>query len=138
MLRSLLSPRAVRIAGFLVLAALLLPVETQAQDTAAPADSTVAQVLEDPVDDQRVTLRGVLLEKLSTEKYTFSDETGQIRVEIENDEFPDIEVHPETRIEISGELETAFMRQPEIDVEQLIILLKPSDPSSSDPLSHDS
>lgn len=123
------------LAGLVLIAALMIPTDAYAQYTgpgAAPADSTVQQVLQDPQDDQDVTLRGYLLEKLSSEKYTFSDDTGQIRVEIENDDFPDPEIGPDTHIEISGEVETAFMRQPEIDVEQLKVLNDASEtPSTS-------
>ena len=103
---------------------LVLPRPSVAQDTASESapDSTVAQVLVDPEDDQQVVLRGSILEQLSTEKYMFSDDTGQIRVDIERDDFPDMEFTPNMQIEISGEVETAFMRQPEIDVKTLTVL----------------
>jgi len=103
---------------------LVLPRPSVAQDTASESapDSTVAQVLVDPEDDQQVVLRGSILEQLSTEKYMFSDDTGQIRVDIERDDFPDMEFTPNMQIKISGEVETAFMRQPEIDVETLTVL----------------
>lgn len=133
-LSSLFFRAATCVAGLLMVAALTLSVDAHAQYTGpgtAPADSTVQQVLQDPQDDQDVTLRGYLLEKLSSEKYMFSDDTGQIRVEIEDDEFPNLDIGPDTRIEISGEVETAFMRQPEIDVEQLRILDDASETVSS-------
>ncbi|PEN11481.1 hypothetical protein CRI94_15730 [Longibacter salinarum] len=111
----------------LLVALLILPGSVLAQYTgpgASPSPSTVAQVLEDPQDDQQVTLRGTILEQLSTEKYMFSDETGQIRIEIESDDFPKHEIGADTRIEISGEVENSFMRRPEIDVENITILPK--------------
>jgi len=43
-------------------------------------------------------------------------------IKIERDDFPDMECAPNMQIEISGEVEMAFMRQPEIDVETLTVL----------------
>jgi len=111
---------------------LMLPTAATAQFMAATTQftgadsgdtlSAVAQVLDDPTDDRRERLRGPILEQVSFKKYTFSDASGQIRVEIEAEVFPEGEVMSETRIEIVGEVETAFMPQPEVDVEQLTIL----------------
>lgn len=120
------TPRTLVYVGLVFLvAALMVSGPAVAQSTSAgavPPDTTVAQVLADPEDDQKVMLRGSILEQLSTEKYMFSDNTGQIRVEIEKDDFPDMEFRPNMQIEISGEVETAFMRRPEIDVETLTVL----------------
>lgn len=90
-----------------------------------PADAsltTVAAVLDAPDDDRTVTLRGEILEQLSSDKYTFSDETGQIRVEIDPDDVPGVTITIGLRVRITGEIETAFMRQPEIDVDALTVL----------------
>lgn len=89
---------------------------------AAEAPTTVQAVLDNPQDDQTVTLRGVLLEKLSHEKYAFSDDSGQIRVEIDAEVFPPQRITPDTLIEIYGEIEKDFLRDPEIDVERLTVV----------------
>lgn len=77
---------------------------------------TVAAILKNPVDDQEVLLRGVLLKKVGNEKYMFSDGTGEIRVEIEVEDFPAQKIDANTRVEIRGEVEKDFLETPEIDV----------------------
>ncbi len=81
-----------------------------------PAES-VAQILTNPRDGQRVVLRGYLIKQVSTEKYMFSDGTGEIRAEIDAEDFRGLMVDAKTRIEIIGEVEKDFLESPEIDVE---------------------
>jgi len=102
---------------------LTLATLTAAQPTASNGDlTTIAQILDDPEDDRDVRIRGQILEQVSTEKYAFSDETGQIRIEIDEDVLPGRDIRIGMRLEIRGEIETAFLRQPEIDVEHLVLL----------------
>lgn len=88
----------------------------------APAPSNVADILKDGQDDQNVTLRGHLVEKVGKEKYIFADESGKIRVDIDHDDFPNAAVDEKTMIEITGEIEKDFMESPEIDVDTLTIV----------------
>jgi uncharacterized protein (TIGR00156 family) len=81
------------------------------------AAATVAEILKNPVDDQVVVLRGHLLKKVGNEKYIFSDGTGEIRVEIEAEDFPIQKIDAKTTIVIRGEVESEFLESPEIDVE---------------------
>lgn len=83
--------------------------------------TTVQAVREASKDDQIVTLRGHILEKVGDEKYAFSDETGQIRIEIDDEVFQQ-RITPEMEIEIYGEVEDDFLQSPEIDVERLTIV----------------
>lgn len=82
----------------------------------------VKAVLENSVDDQYVVLRGSLTSQVSSEKYMFSDGTGEIRVEIDEDIFPRHRIGPETVVEIYGEVEKDFMMSPEIDVDRVLII----------------
>ena len=84
--------------------------------------STVRAVLDNPQDDQTVTLRGRLLEQVGNEKYAFVDDTGQIRVEIDNDVFPKQRITSEMTVEIYGEVEKDFLQSPEVDVERLTVV----------------
>ncbi|MBX3651838.1 MAG: NirD/YgiW/YdeI family stress tolerance protein [Burkholderiales bacterium] len=88
--------------------------------TAMPG--SVAEVLKDPVDDRKVLLRGKLLKKVSSDKYLFSDGTGEIRVEIDDDLLRGIRVSETSVIEIYGEIEKDFMRDPEIDVKRIAVI----------------
>lgn len=81
------------------------------------APLSIVDILKSPIDDQEVVLRGVLLKKVGKEKYIFSDGTGEIRVEIEAEDFPAQKLDDKARVEISGEVEKDFLETPEIDVE---------------------
>ncbi|MDL2285916.1 NirD/YgiW/YdeI family stress tolerance protein [Desulfococcaceae bacterium OttesenSCG-928-F15] len=87
-----------------------------------PSTKTVADILKNPVDDEDVILQGKILRKLKKDKYIFSDGTGEIRVEIDREEFRGQRVTDTTLVEIAGEVEKDFMESPEIDVERLTII----------------
>ena len=82
---------------------------------------TVASIKKNPIDDMRVVLQGNLLEKVSYEKYTFSDGTGEIVVEIDEEKFRGIQVDPNTKIEIQGEVDF-YGGTPQIEVDWFRIL----------------
>src|SRR5262245_56034759 len=91
--------------------------------TQKPA-TTIAEVLKDPIDDQAVVLKGHLTKKVGKEKYMFADGTGEIRVEIDDKDFPAQKVDEKTRIEIRGDVEKDFMESPEIDVDAITPIAK--------------
>ncbi len=66
---------------------------------------TVASIKMNPIDDMDVVLQGSLLNKISHEKYSFSDGTGEITVEIDDEDFGGKQVDPNTRIEIHGDVD---------------------------------
>ena len=84
---------------------------------------SVADILKKPVDDQDVVLSGFITKKVGKEKYMFSDGTGEIRVEIEAEDFPAQKIDAKTRVEIRGEVETDFLQSPEIDVKRIRIAM---------------
>ncbi len=86
---------------------------------ARPVARTVADILRDPVDDQKVELTGTLLEQTGRETFLFSDDSGRITVEIDADDFPVQPVGPQVRVHLSGEVETRVLREPRVDVEVL-------------------
>ncbi|MCC6713743.1 MAG: NirD/YgiW/YdeI family stress tolerance protein [Gammaproteobacteria bacterium] len=95
---------------------------------AQSAANNVKAVLDNPVDDQYVVLRGNLTSQVTREKYMFTDGSGQIRVEIDEDVFPRHRIGPETVVEIYGEVENDFMQSPEIDVDRVVIIDAPAAP----------
>jgi uncharacterized protein (TIGR00156 family) len=92
-----------------------------ATQQAAPAlVRSVAEVLAKPVNDQNVELTGTLVRQLGRETYLFRDATGEIQVEIDREDFPGGQpVSENTRVLISGEVDTRVLKAPEIDVETL-------------------
>lgn len=114
-----------RVSPFLVFALIGVLISAHAEyvgPSLAKSPSTVAEILKNPIDDQEVSLQGKLLKKLSSDKYLFSDGTGEIIVEIDNDDFPDQKVFENTVVQISGEIEKDFLVTPEIDVKRLTIV----------------
>ena len=90
------------------------------QPPSATVLRTVAEVLAKPVDEQPVHLTGTLVRQTGRETFMFRDATGEIQVEIDREDFPPGQpVAPDTVVVIEGEVDTRFMRKPEIDVETL-------------------
>lgn len=83
----------------------------------AQIESSVAEILKNPVDDLRVVLRGYLLKQVGHEKYLFSDGTGQIRVEIDREDFRGVPVNEKSKVELIGEIEKGYLISPEVDVD---------------------
>lgn len=69
-------------------------------------------------DDVNVTLRGTIQQNAGDEIYIFTDNTGSINVEIDDDVWNGVQVNPQDIVEISGEIDKSG-NQVEIDVEQI-------------------
>ncbi|MDO5290432.1 MAG: NirD/YgiW/YdeI family stress tolerance protein [Pseudomonadota bacterium] len=106
-------------------AALLAAAPALAQYTGPTAQAvatSVQAILDKPVDDQRVSLRGKVLRQVKGDKYIFSDGKAEIRVEIDQHLLPATPFNADTLVEITGEVEKDFMESPEIDVDTLRLL----------------
>lgn len=86
------------------------------------AITTVADVMKNAADDQEVTLRGRITKKLKKERYEFQDNTGTVRMEIDDKYFHNIRVTDKTLVEVYGEVEKDFARPLEIDVKRLTVI----------------
>ncbi|GAB3511181.1 YgiW/YdeI family stress tolerance OB fold protein [Pseudoxanthomonas daejeonensis] len=107
----------------LSLSVLSLSLPATAQFTgpsASPQASTVAAVGNARVGSD-VTLTGNVVGHLRDEYFTFRDETGEIRVEIENKTWQGRKVGPEDKVRITGEIERGFGGR-YIDVQTLEVL----------------
>ena len=82
----------------------------------------VAEILKNPVDDTRVTLRGKIINRISNDMYQFTDGTGTINVEIDEEDFAGQRVDANTQVEIWGKVDKDLMRAPEIDVKRLTVI----------------
>ena len=68
--------------------------------------STVTAVaVADLPDDSGVRLVGFIVEAIGSSKYRFRDDTGEVVVEIDRDAWRGLEVTPEMRVEIVGEVD---------------------------------
>lgn len=83
---------------------------------------SIESILKKPIDDQPVVLQGYLVRKVGNEKYILSDGKFEIRVDIDDEDFPRQRIDEKTRVEIYGEVEKDFLESPEIDVDRVVIL----------------
>ncbi|MBR1601598.1 MAG: NirD/YgiW/YdeI family stress tolerance protein [Alphaproteobacteria bacterium] len=79
-------------------------------------NSTVKEALE-LGDDTNVTLTGKIINSLGDEKYTFKDTTGEVIIEIDDEDWNGIKVTPENTITINGEVDKEMFKPTKIDVE---------------------
>ena len=70
----------------------------------------------------KATLEGRILRKVADEEYLFSDDTGEIRVEIDDDDFPRQPVSETTRVRLEGEVDTHRYKEVDFDVDRMTIL----------------
>ena len=105
----------------LALPLIALSVQAQYLGPNSQVANTVRAILDNPVDDQPVVLEGYLVKKVGKEKYIFSDATGEIRVEIDQDKFR-FPVTEKTKVRLIGEIEKEFIKDVEIDVDRIEIV----------------
>lgn len=106
-----------------VLAAMVLASPASAQfvgPSATSAPTTVQQIAEARLGSD-VTLVGNIVERQRDEYYTFRDDTGEIRVEIDRRVWLGREVTPDTRVQLIGEVERGVAGR-YVDVDSLEIL----------------
>lgn len=86
------------------------------------AVTTVKELLANGRDDQNAILRGRIVSHDGDDHYTFDDGTGQIRVEIDNDDFPaGQKIDDKTRVELRGELDRD-RNNVELDVDSVRVM----------------
>ncbi len=78
---------------------------------------TVAEALK-LGDDKQVILVGKIEKSLGNEKYTFTDNTGSVTVEIDDDEWRGLTLNENDIVEIKGEIDKDFTSF-EVDVDSI-------------------
>ena len=69
-------------------------------------------------DDAPVVLQGKIEKSLGGEKYLFTDNTGSVTIEIDDDDWRGLSVDQNDTVEIRGEVDKDFMNF-EIDVDSI-------------------
>lgn len=70
-------------------------------------------------DDTPVVMTGKIEKNLGGEKYLFTDKTGSITIEIDNEDWKGISVNEKDTVEIRGEIDKDFTNR-EVDVDTII------------------
>ncbi len=85
-----------------------------------PSQASVSvQEAKDLGDDAPVILTGKIEKSLGGEKYLFTDSTGSVTVEIDNDDWRGLTVSEKDTVEIRGEVDKDFTSF-EIDVDSIM------------------
>ncbi|SCX74265.1 YgiW/YdeI family stress tolerance OB fold protein [Variovorax sp. EL159] len=82
---------------------------------------TVKQLLDTGKDDQHATLRGFIVSHDGGEDYTFADDSGRMKVEIDAKHFPPgVKIDDKVRVEISGKFDKSLVgNKVELEVKRL-------------------
>ncbi|HET9664012.1 MAG TPA: NirD/YgiW/YdeI family stress tolerance protein [Burkholderiales bacterium] len=103
----------------------LLPLLLVACKTAADAPvvtTPIQAVLAQGKDDQRVVVRGQVLQKLSDERFVVGDSSGAIHVHIDDDAVRRAGIGVGSQVEVAGEVDTKLFRDPTIKAERVVVL----------------
>jgi len=73
-------------------------------------------------DESIVVLVGNIINSLGNEKYTFRDETGEVVIEIDDDDWRGVTVTPNDTLEIVGEIDKEFIGQTKIEVKSFKVV----------------
>ena len=73
-------------------------------------------------DKSTVVVKGHILQASGDEEYLFHDETGDVVIEIEDDEWRGINVTPDDLLEVMGELDKESPEKIKIDVKTFIVV----------------
>lgn len=82
------------------------------------AIETVADA-KDKADDTIVVLQGYIAKSLGDDKYAFTDKTGEIIIEIDDDEFDGVSVTSGEMIEIMGEIDKDSKKPAKVEVKTI-------------------
>lgn len=69
-------------------------------------------------DETPVVLTGYIISAMGAEMYLFRDSSGEVPIEIDNDDWYGLQVNPQTRVTIYGEIDVDFMGT-KIDVDRI-------------------
>lgn len=85
-------------------------------------NSTTVKAINSMRDDAYVTLTGNIVSRIGGDKYVFQDSTGQITIDIDDEDFRGQNVSPQNTVRITGEVDKEFGHAPEVDVKRLEVL----------------
>ncbi len=89
---------------------------------ASSGEAMTVQEALNAADDTEGFLEGYIINQLGDEKYTFSDNSGTITIDADDDEFPAQNIDENTMVRIYGEVDASNNEPTEFDVEKIEIM----------------
>lgn len=77
--------------------------------------TTIADAVKQ-ADDTAVELTGKIEKSLGDEKYKFSDESGSVTVDIDNEDFRGVSINENDTVKLKGEVDKELLEETTIDV----------------------
>jgi uncharacterized protein (TIGR00156 family) len=99
-----------------------LLVACQSMKDSPVAATPIQAVLAQGKDDQRVVIRGQVVSKIGDERYVVGDNSGQIRVHIDDDAARTAALGIGTHVEIAGEVDTNAWRETTLKAERVAVM----------------
>lgn len=96
-----------------------LPSEIQKQQPGAYEKHSIEDLLEKPHDEELVKLSGQIIKKLKCSTYLFRDETGEIRIEIKNEDIPEKGLLFKSPVIIKGEVSLDKSKPVRVEAEKI-------------------
>ena len=81
------------------------------------ADITLVEQINNLPDDAYVTMQGKIIAKIGHEKYTFQDQTGTIKIEIDDEDWNGVTVGKDDVVQIQGEVDKSWTKPTKIEVD---------------------
>ena len=113
------------VAVVIVTSLLVFTAQAQIGGFAGPAANSSVKTVQEALtlrDNTPVVLQGNIINSLGGEKYTFKDATGEVVIEVDNEDWRGVDVTPEKKVEISGEVDKEMFEQTKIDVKSVRII----------------
>ncbi|WP_075257921.1 NirD/YgiW/YdeI family stress tolerance protein [Herbaspirillum camelliae] len=90
---------------------------------ATPSVITAKELSANAKDDQRVVIRGYLIQQLGDETYRFRDETGEVLVKIDKKHWPaGVSVNEKTVVELTGKYDKEMVGDSKLEVRSFKVL----------------
>lgn len=86
-------------------------------DTSATVNNIAAT--KKAADDTKVELTGMIVRRIGHEKYLFKDETGEVTVEIDDDDWGGLTVKPGMKVKLGGEIDREDDGTLEIEIDRV-------------------
>jgi uncharacterized protein (TIGR00156 family) len=103
---------------------LAVPVIALSAFTGASSDHSLVNTVSEVAklgDDVRVVLEGKIEAHIKDDDYRFRDNTGTITLDIDDDEWPAVNISENDRVRIFGETDASFLRR-KVDVDRIEII----------------
>lgn len=98
------------------------PTGENAGDNQTYTPAAIADIVANPNDGDHVTVEGMLVRKVDDETYVLSDGTNEINVEIDDDDFPKVEISETTKVVIEGEVDTHLVGDADIEADRIQVV----------------